>query len=638
MGVAAFDEAARHFAAARSAAATIESAAQSPVPLAVLLEELGEAELAAGLVDSARNSFQALADFGRGTPDKVALAKSALGLARCFEFAIFEPRRLGALEEAASVLDDSESPLRARVLARLAQELFVVAGSEARRLTLANQAVDLARRLDDSDTLAFSLNAWLLAVWGAEHLAARRQQTEVLRELAATSKNPERVLEAHRWRLNTAVEEGDIHRAKSAAADYSQAARLLRRPDVIANAVLREGLFPQLEARWGEAERLARTAWELQRQAGDPQADVVYCSRRILLAECQGQMAVLTEVLPEMQKHVEARSSFHLYRLILARGLVAAGARADASAHWERVWASDLGDVGQGPFRLATLALAVPIAIALGDEVRARRLYQWLIPFEAMHAAIGATFALGSVAHFLGELAAMLGEGETAAAHFAVAVEFNRKMGAPFLQAQSAAALARVEGVAPAPAAAPAFALSRKATFKSEGLVWRIEADGRGGTIRSSLGLTYLRLLLERPNREVTCAELEGGDELRGADVGPVLDARAASAYRARLDALRAELEQLEADGDLSRAGRVRAEIDTLTDELSAAFGLSGRPRPQLAGSERARTRVTKAISRAIESIAEATPELAAHLERSVKTGLKCSYSPDPAARIDWEF
>jgi hypothetical protein len=63
------------------------------------------------------------------------------------------------------------------------------------------------------------------------------------------------------------------------------------------------------------------------------------------------------------------------------------------------------------------------------------------------------------------------------------------------------------------------------------------------------------------------------------------------------------------------------------------------RPRPRLrlrerattASAERARTNVQKRIRDAQKRIAEHHPSLAAHLERTIKTGVFCSYEPLPS-------
>ena len=60
------------------------------------------------------------------------------------------------------MLDDG---LRARLLARLAMELYF-AGAEERRAILVDEAVAIARRLGDPATLAYALNARYAALWG----------------------------------------------------------------------------------------------------------------------------------------------------------------------------------------------------------------------------------------------------------------------------------------------------------------------------------------------------------------------------------------------------------------------------------------------------------------------------------------
>jgi hypothetical protein len=74
-----------------------------------------------------------------------------------------------------------------------------------------------------------------------------------------------------------------------------------------------------------------------------------------------------------------------------------------------------------------------------------------------------------------------------------------------------------------------------------------------------------------------------------------------------------------------------------LEQELRRAIGLGGRHRRTGATHERARISVTKAIRTAMKKIAEQDADLGAHLDRSVKTGQLCAYSPDPTADVRWE-
>jgi len=51
---------------------------------------------------------------------------------------------------------------------------------------------------------------------------------------------------------------------------------------------------------------------------------------------------------------------------------------------------------------------------------------------------------------------------------------------------------------------------------------------------------------------------------------------------------------------------------------------------------ERARQNVARAVRTALDRLGESVPALAGHLERSVRTGARCSYSPDPRSPTRW--
>jgi hypothetical protein len=76
------------------------------------------------------------------------------------------------------------------------------------------------------------------------------------------------------------------------------------------------------------------------------------------------------------------------------------------------------------------------------------------------------------------------------------------------------------------------------------------------------------------------------------------------------------------------------AEREALIRELKRATGLGGRPRRSGSPAEKARVNVTRTIRHAIAELAPGAPELAAHLEESIVTGVSCRY--EPKAEIVW--
>jgi hypothetical protein len=75
-------------------------------------------------------------------------------------------------------------------------------------------------------------------------------------------------------------------------------------------------------------------------------------------------------------------------------------------------------------------------------------------------------------------------------------------------------------------------------------------------------------------------------------------------------------------------------EREALIAELKRATGLGGRPRRSGSSAEKARLNVTRTIHHAITELATKLPELAAHLDESIVTGVSCCY--EPRTNIAW--
>jgi hypothetical protein len=192
------------------------------------------------------------------------------------------------------------------------------------------------------------------------------------------------------------------------------------------------------------------------------------------------------------------------------------------------------------------------------------------------------------------------------------------------------------------------------ALFRSEGEYWTIGFDRVVIRMKDAKGLRYLRTLLAAPGREFhvldLAAEAGASPAPRGRDdpreplsvvttgEDKVLDSRAKTAYRARIEELREDLEEAEDANDLERESRVRAELDFIVRELARAVGLGGRDREVTSMGERARSAVSKSLHASLRRIEKAHPTLGAHLAMTVRTGYFCSYKPDPRAPIEWRM
>jgi hypothetical protein len=120
-----------------------------------------------------------------------------------------------------------------------------------------------------------------------------------------------------------------------------------------------------------------------------------------------------------------------------------------------------------------------------------------------------------------------------------------------------------------------------------------------------------------------------------GGAAGPVLDDEARRQYQRRIADLQEEIDEAAAANDPGRAEKAEQELDALVEQLSSAFGLSGRARSTGAAAERGRSAVTFRLRSAIGKLGELHPELGRHLENAVRTGTWCSYRPD--GPTSWE-
>jgi tetratricopeptide (TPR) repeat protein len=205
-----------------------------------------------------------------------------------------------------------------------------------------------------------------------------------------------------------------------------------------------------------------------------------------------------------------------------------------------------------------------------------------------------------------------------------------------------------------APSSSPHPAM-HASVFRREGEYWSIAFEGQLFRLKDAKGLRYLSRLLEDPGREFHVLDLVTLEEgpppeilgsapgqmdrrARVGNAGPVLDPEAKVAYRRRLEELEAEIAEADAWRDTPRAERAREEKAFLVQALAGAVGLGGRDRLAASAGERARINVTRAIKAALARIQEHSPALGRHLGRTIRTGIYCSYAPDPRVPGAWRL
>ena len=264
-------------------------------------------------------------------------------------------------------------------------------------------------------------------------------------------------------------------------------------------------------------------------------------------------------------------------------------------------------------------------------------------PLIAAHGALGVIEAVNprSGGRFNDEDLALL---DALAQVIAGAIENVAHTTAP---GEESAAQRRSETAQDAPAA-------RDHVFRQQGEYWTIIYQGETLRLRHAKGLAYIAHLLRYPGQEFHAIDLinvvEGDrgepqptpENTRAqaarslGDAGAMLDSQAKQDYKRQLNELREDLEEAHAFNDPGRVEKLQQEIDVLTQELARAVGLGGRERRAGSHAERARVNVTRAITSAVQKIAEHHAGLGCYFRDTIRTGTFCSYVPDPRAPVEW--
>lgn len=189
--------------------------------------------------------------------------------------------------------------------------------------------------------------------------------------------------------------------------------------------------------------------------------------------------------------------------------------------------------------------------------------------------------------------------------------------------------------------------------FRREGDYWTITYQGSVLRLKDTTGLQYLFHLLRSPGQEFHVLDLVKKDlearshnkavtsELESSDLGDageMLDPQARAAYKRRLEDLRDELHEAQTFNDVARIERLEQEMAFLTQELTSAYGLGGRQRKAASAAQRARVNVTLSIKNVLKKIDKQHPSLALYFSTTIKTGMFCSYTPDPRIPVVWEL
>jgi DNA-binding SARP family transcriptional activator/tetratricopeptide (TPR) repeat protein len=391
---------------------------------------LGEAQRRAGyrtfrdtLLDGARLA----AELG----DAELLSRAALANNRGFFSSTGEvdTERVRCLEEALAAYDPAPSPTRARLLAQLGVEL-IFGGDWELRCRYSEEAVAMARSIEDPGTLAVVLMQRVATIWHAGTLQDRIECAAEAAGIARELDDPLLTYYAAAYAALAALEDGDIAAADVALERQNRLATTLRQPILRWYDLVTRAKRELMAGSVAEADRLATKGFEAGQEAGQPDAFLLFAAQLMVIRMHQGRLGELADALAAAPRRTgRSRTVPLLTQAYLTTIYCELGRLEEARIPYERLMARDLADVSYDFSWLPVIALAAAACATLEDTDRADRLIELLEPYRDGFVDMGSSW-LGPVSRYLGLLYGSLGRTSEAEECFRSAIASQRALAA----------------------------------------------------------------------------------------------------------------------------------------------------------------------------------------------------------------
>lgn len=602
-----------------------------PAERCALMLEWARAELETGHLDTGRNLCAEVFELAVAMESPESMARAALTYGSVFVIGQVDPALIRMLQQALDALGKRNDSLRARLQARLAAALQPAADPSG-PIRMAREAVDLARRAGDRQALFDALASAVSALADFGPAREREPLNREYAELAHAYGDVTAEFRAHALLMIDAIERADAHALEAEIDACERLARQIDLPHYHWRVESARALQASIAGDFTQARRRIDRAAEHAARAGDAAADITLAIQDFCRMSEAGEpgVAQFEAIWSRIEDACERTGVDDLFlRPLMARHLLRGGHAGAAQAICGSGATERLIVMGQW----SDLEMVAACAVLAGDRALALRLRPLLEPFAAVcsHVGLYGMTWNGPIARTLGLLCQMLDETEAARTHLETARELALRIGARWMAEQISAEIATlVDPRVPEHPATGPVAPNDTLTLQPAGEIFHLTFRGRQAMLQPTRGMEWLAMLIGSPGREWHVLDLAAtpGSPRDNTGTGPALDEQARRAYRQRLRAIEEDLEEARDRHDDGQIEKLLAEQDLLQRELGRAFGFGGRARPAGQAAERARVNVTRRLRDAIRRIRERIPEAGEYLDKTVKTGRYCSYTP----------
>lgn len=404
-----------------------------------LLVRLGEAERDAGTPAFREHLLEAAA-IARELDDDELLVDAAIanhrGIAASSVSAV-DHERVAVLESALDAVGPEDRLQRALVLGGLAGELIF--SGEQRRFDLAEEAVEVARRTGDPQTLVLALHRAAAVADVPRWYGQRHRWVEEAMGLTSGQGDPMGRFLTLTGAIRDEMTLGHVDAAERAAAEAQSIATEIGRPMMLWHIRYLRSTLTLVRGDLVGAEELAESALRVAVESGQPDSLLTFGAQLMQVRWHQGRTGELVDLLVDS---VEEHPDMSALATALAYVQSVAGDRAAGAAL--------LAQLRAGGFRFRedwnwgiTCGLAAQTAHELHDAESARLLIDILAPYRHLILATSGA-CLPAVTHYLGLITATLGRPDEAEALLDDALARHQAMRSPFLTALTELELARL--------------------------------------------------------------------------------------------------------------------------------------------------------------------------------------------------
>jgi ATP/maltotriose-dependent transcriptional regulator MalT len=291
---------------------------------------------------------------------------------------------------------------------------------------VSREAVELARRSGNPAALAYALDGRVTAIANPETVEECIALAEELWDVAERMGDRERMVYGGLDKVIARVVVGDIETAAADVEAMNRVADQLGQPEQLFQTKASESMLALAAGRLAEAEELIPEFFALGTRAQPEMALPIFTLQRHTLCEFRGN---LEEIEPEIGELVAAYPARPVLRCVLVHLQALLGRVEEARAGFRELAADDFAAL---PFDIEWLygtSLIAEACVLLSEKDSAPVLYRSLAPWSALNAVDHPEGIRGSVARYLGQLAALRGRFDEASGHFENALAMNERMG-----------------------------------------------------------------------------------------------------------------------------------------------------------------------------------------------------------------